>query len=225
MQKILSYFCFLLFCIVTILPEKLFSQEQIKEVSLVYDITLNTSKNSALIKSFEGARLSIFIKGNLSRTDMSSTIGTESNIYNNSNKSGFILKEYSGQKLIITLTESNWFSRNRFFSSISFEGTNEEKVINGFKCKKSKALAPSSYVTEVYVLDDRQINNKSYYNCFSNLSGIPVKYSVKKGDEVFTYTLRSINDDNIVSSIFDEPQTGYRKITYEEAIKVKGEEK
>ena len=223
MFKIQSYFLIVLFYTFLLFPDKLFSQHIIKEVSLVYDISLTAPQKSTLAKSFEGASLTVYVKGNLSRTDMSSVIGPESNIYNNSNKSGFILKEYSGQKLMITLTELNWVNRNRFYSNIIFENTNEEKVINGFNCKKARVLTQDSYVTEVYFLYDQKINNNNYYNCFSNLSGIPVKYSVKKDDKVFTYTLKSMNTENILSSKFDEPQSGFRKITYEEAIQIKND--
>lgn len=224
MIKIQSYYLLFLFYAFIFLPNKSVSQQILKEVSLVYDITLTTSQKSDLVKSFEGATLTVYVKGNVSRTDMTSIIGTESNIFNNTNKAGFILKDYSGQKLMITLTELNWIGRNRYYSNILFENTNDEKVINGFKCKRARVLSSGSYVSEVYFLYDQKINNNNYYNCFSNLSGIPVKYSVKKDDKVFTYTLRSLNSDNILSSKFDEPQSGYRKITYEEALQVKGDE-
>lgn len=227
MQKIQFRLFFIFIFALVFTSQSLFSQEIVKEVSLVYDISLFTLKNPTPVKSFDGASFSVFVKGNLSRTDMTTGIGTESNIYNDNIKAGFILKEYSGQKLMITLTEANWMSRNQFFSDMSFEEvTDNETTVNGFKCKSAKASKLSdSHVTDIYFMKDYRITNTHYYNCFSNLPGIPVKYSVKKDDKIFVYSLKSVSYDNIISSKFDEPQTGYRKVTFDEAIKLKGQEK
>ena len=45
----------------------------------------------------------VYLKGNNSRTDMVSPLGKEITIFNSKSDNAVILKEFSGQKLMITL--------------------------------------------------------------------------------------------------------------------------
>ena len=84
----------------------------------------------------DGATTTIYLKGNKSRTEMVSGLGSEATIYNASTGSGVILKDYSGQKLMITLTPQDWDKNNKKYDGITFENTGETADIAGFNCQK-----------------------------------------------------------------------------------------
>src|SRR6188768_2067529 len=90
-----------------------FAQKVISEGTIVYDIVIQTG-NSEPKKGdpLEGATTTVYLKGNNSRTDMISALGKEVTIYNSKTNNAVILKEFSGQKLMITLTKEDWKLKN-----------------------------------------------------------------------------------------------------------------
>ena len=60
---------------------------------------------------------------------MVSGLGSEATIYNATTGSGVILKDYSAQKLMITLTPEDWSKNNKKYDGITFENTGETAVI------------------------------------------------------------------------------------------------
>lgn len=184
---------------------------------LSYNISIESVNDKpSLSKSLEGATLSVYIKGTDSRSDMINSLGTESNIYDSKTGKGTILKEYSGQKLMITLNRDNWAQKNQYFQSVKFTNDNTEQVIAGFKCKKGTATLEGGKSFVVYYTTDVITANKDYNNAFKNLPGIPVQYEIESGKLKFKYTLTGISYDNIPDSKFDIPKAGFRVMTYEE---------
>ncbi len=199
----------------------LIAQKTINEATLNYDIIVVSSNNPSAKKLLEGSVLNVYIKGEKSRTDVVSNLGTESAIYNSKLAKGAILKEYSGQKLIITLAKENWEDKSRLFRNLKFTIANESKVINGFNCKKAQSTLEDGDLLEVYFSTDIVLNNNNYANSFYGLPGIPVQYEIKSGDVVFKYTLKNINYDVVPFSKFEIPTSGYRVLNYEDAMQLK----
>jgi len=130
------------------------AQKALSEGSFVYEIIIQPKNSQAKSTSaLNGAKTTVYLKGGLSRTEMASALGNEITIYNNKLGNAVILKEYSGQKLMITLTKDNWVERNRRFDGITFENTTEVKVINGYNCKKALAKLPFPKFITTYLKD------------------------------------------------------------------------
>src|SRR6478672_3197677 len=92
-----------------------FAQKQLTEGTVTYDISIESAKAEAPIANgLNGAALTLFLKPSISRTEMSSTLGTETTVFDNKLGKGFILKEYSGQKLMITTNRDNWLQKNQW---------------------------------------------------------------------------------------------------------------
>jgi len=200
----------------------LFAQKTVNEATLSYNISIESVNDKpALSKSLDGATLSIYIKGTESRSDMVSSLGTESNLYNSKEAKGYILKEYSGQKLMITLTKENWAQKNQYFQNMKFNIDNNEQTIAGFKCRKATASLDDGKTFVVYFMPDIVTANKEYNNAFKQLPGIPVKYELQSGKLKFTYTLTNISYDNIPVNKFDVPKSGFRVMTYDENQQLK----
>ena len=198
------------------------AQKNISEATLSYNISIESLNDKpSLSKSLEGAALNIFIKGSESRSDMINSLGTESNLYDSKTGKGYILKEYSGQKLMITLTKDNWLSKNQYFQSMKFSIDNTVQDIAGFKCKKATASIDGGQIFIVYFSMEVNTTNNDYNNAFKNLPGVPVQYEVESGKLKFKYTLKNIGYDNIPDNKFDIPKAGFRVMTYEENQQLK----
>lgn len=199
------------------------AQKTIAEGTIVYDIALETQGSESKAAS---ATTTVYLKGTQSRTDMVSVLGTESTIIDQKTGNGVILKEYSGQKLMITLTRENWAEKNRKYDDIVFTETGETKVIAGYTCKKATAkLKDGSSVITVYYATDLVPANKEYTSTFKNLPGLAMQYEFSAGKTKYTYTVKKISFEGVMASLFDIPKSGYRVMTYEENKQIKKGEK
>ncbi len=194
-----------------------FAQKTISEGTIIYDIAIQPKANTAKpATGLTDAQTTIYLKGNMSRTDMTSSLGTETTIYNGKAGNAAILKEYSGQKLMITLTRDNWEARNKKFDGTSFVNSAETKVIDGYNCKKATAKLKDGSTISVYYTNDLAVMNKDYDQAFKNLSGFPVEYELENEKLVFKYHLSKVDMSPLPASKFDFPKSGYRVMTYDE---------
>jgi GLPGLI family protein len=194
------------------------AQKIFTEGTLVYNIAIEADNKVA---AMDEATSTILIRGTQSRADMVSTLGIESTINDSKTGNAFILKEYSGQKLMISLTKENWEEKNRLLNDINFETTSQTKIIAGYNCKQAIGKTKSGVVFTVYYTPDVVTVDKEYNIAFKNLPGLPVAYEVNTGKMKFNYTLAKISFDPIPSSKFDTPKSGYRVMTYDENKKIK----
>jgi hypothetical protein len=196
-----------------------YAQKTISEGAITYGLTIRLAgADSSAVNILGRATITESIKGGLSRTDMSSSLGTEATIYDAKTGSGFILKEYSGQKLMITLTKENWLARNKKFDGVVFKYDNSDsKNIGGYACKEATTQLSDGTNVIVYYTTDVNVLNKEYNSMFKNLAGTPVQYEVADGKYKYSYTLSKIDLTPITSAKFDLPKSGYREMTYEES--------
>lgn len=199
-----------------------FAQKTISEGTIFYDISIQTgSKEPQMADAMDGATTTVYLKGSKSRTDMVNALGNETNIQDSKTGNAVILKEYSGQKLMITLTKENWEEKNKAYNDIKFEFTNETKTIAGYVCKKAIATMANGKSFTVYYSPDIIVANKDYNTTFKNLPGLPMEYEIETGKLKIKYTLSKISFDPVLISKFDFPKTGYRVMTYEENQQLK----
>ncbi|MFT3981870.1 MAG: hypothetical protein QM687_15495 [Ferruginibacter sp.] len=197
-------------------------QKPLTEGVLQYEISIVSAKNEpTTVNSLNGAILTLSLKPDMSRSDMKSSLGSESTVFNSSTASGFILKEYSGQKLMITMTEANWDQKNKTNENLSFTVSNETTVIGNYTCKKAVATMADGKLFTVYYDPSVVIANKKYNNAFSKLQGLPVQYEIQSGNLTFKYTLKNLSYESVPASKFEAPKSGYRVMTYEENQQLK----
>ncbi|MBL0182408.1 MAG: hypothetical protein IPP96_08955 [Chitinophagaceae bacterium] len=207
--------------ILAILSQKSFSQKIFSEGTLVYDVSIQTGNTSQSGNSLNGATNTVYLKGNNSRTDMASALGKEITIFNSKSENAIILKEFSGQKLMITLNKENWKAKNKMNIGLKFELTNESKVIAGYNTRKAIANLEDGKSLVVYYSPDLLPANKDYDATFTNLPGLPIEYEIESGKTKFKYSLSKISYEPVLVSQFDFPTAGYRVMTYEENQQLK----
>jgi GLPGLI family protein len=194
-----------------------FAQKTISEGTLVYDIVIQSgNKEPQMADALDGGTVTVYVKGVQSRSDMVSALGKETTIHDAKTGSAVILKEYSGQKLMITLTKENWEQKNKSYSDIKFETTNETKTIAGYQCKKAVAKLANGRSFTVFYTPDLSISNKEYNSTFKNLPGVALEYEYESGSTKYKYTLSKIGFEPVAAAKFDFPKAGYRVMTYEE---------
>ncbi|MCW3094023.1 MAG: hypothetical protein JWP81_5092 [Ferruginibacter sp.] len=216
---------FLAFGLMTIMSISSYAQKTISEGTITYDITIQPKNNGAKASgNLNGAKLTVYLKGGLSRTEMTSSLGTETTLHNSKTGNAAILKEYSGQKLMITLTREDWENRNKKFNGITFENSPDTKVIQGYTCKHAIAKLKDGTSVSVYYAPDLIAINKDYSQAFRSLPGFPMQYELETAKLIFKYTIASIDLSALAISKFDFPKSGYRFMTYEENKKGRSEE-
>jgi GLPGLI family protein len=196
------------------------AQRKVSELTLVYDASVTTgSKEPKLADAFDGATKTIYIKGNMSRAEMVSALFSSATIHDSRTGNSVVLREVSGQKLMIRMTATNWADINKRYDSITFTNTEETKVIAGYRCTKAVATLPDGTTFNVYYTAEIVPENKEYDYQFKNLNGLPLEYELAQGKLTIRYTVSKINMNPVPASKFDIPKAGYREMTYEESKK------
>lgn len=198
-----------------------FSQRKVSELMLSYDMQVSTGVNEPkMADAFDGAVTTVYIKGHLSRSEMTSALFSSTTIHDAKAGTAVALREVSGQKLLIRMTTENWKEKNKKYEGIIFTNTSETKVIAGYKCTKAEAKLADGTVFEVFYTTDIIPENREYENMmFKNLDGLPLEWQLVQGKLNIRYTLSKINLNPIPVSRFDIPKSGYREMTFDESKK------
>ena len=214
MIKYIYFLAFLSFSI-----GKIEAQKLINEATLTYKIEIENSSSNQPTQSSNVNQYNIYIKGLSSRSDLVTTMGSESAVYDAKKENGYIAKSYSGQKLLITLTKSDWMTQNATFQQLKFNVTSETKNISGYDCKKAISKLASGETIIVYFEPNLQLSNQDYTLAFPELRGLPIMIERKSKGNIFRYTLTDITYDNVASNLFEIVQKNYRVMNYEDAKK------
>ncbi len=195
------------------------SQKKITEATISYDIVIlsdnSTPKASDML---DGATSVIYLKGNSSRSEMISSLGTQSTIIDGKTGKVTVLKDYGNQKYMITMTPDNWKSSNKKYEGINFIYENEFKTIAGYNCQKAVGTLSDGSTFTVYFTRDLVPVNRDFQYLNKNLPGLAMQYEATIGKLKVTYTVANINFNLVPAAKFDLPKSGYRVMTYEESL-------
>ena len=195
-------------------------QKKISELTIVYNYVLTNGSEAKPGNSAFSATNTIYIKGNMSRSETASTLFSSSTIYDTKSGSAVVLRELNGQKLLIRLNQENWQNKNKRYQDIHFTNAPESKLIAGYKCEKAISTTADGFAITVYYTKELIPENKDYDPQFRSLDGLPLEYELVKGNLQIKYTLSSINLNPVPASRFDLPKSGYREMTYDESKKL-----
>ena len=210
------------FVLLTALAFTATAQRKISEMTLVYDAVVSTgSADPKLADAFDGATTTVYISGPMSRSEMVSALFTSTTIHDAKSGTAVVLREVSGQKLLIRLTAEDWTDKNKRYQGITFTNTDETKVIAGYPTTKAIARTTDGSTFTVYYTKDIIPENKEYDYQFRNLPGLPLEYEMVRGNLRIKYTVSQINLNPVPASKFDIPKTGYREMTYQESKQIK----
>jgi GLPGLI family protein len=195
------------------------AQKKFTEGTISYDVVINTGSDKPKNADFlDGTTVVNYIKGDKSRTEMVSPLGTLTTIYDGSKNAIVILKDIGEQKYMITLTPNDWKDANKKYESISFNYEDGEKAILNYKCKKAVAKLQDGSSYTVWYTTDLVPENKNFQYETRSLPGLAMEYETtnSKGEKT-TYTVSKIGFSPVQASKFDLPKAGYRVMTYAES--------
>ena len=196
----------------------LMAQRRLTEATISYDIVINTSNNTPQAADLlDGATSVIYLKGNSSRSELVSSLGTQATIIDGKTGDVTVLKNYGEQKYMIKMTPGNWQQSNKKYEGISFTYLDEYKTIAGYNCQKATGKLSDGSTFNVYFTKELLPVNKDFQYLNKNLPGLALQYEASLGKMMVTYTVSSINFNPLAQSKFDLPTSGYRVMTYEES--------
>jgi hypothetical protein len=199
-----------------------FAQKQLTDATIVYKLAIETRNGEKQLgNGLNGAVLTISLSKDKSRTEMVSVPGVETTVFDAKAGKGFILKEFSAQKLMITTTADNWAQKNQNIKKQVFTTDESSTTIAGYKCKKAVTANADGKNYTVYYDPTVTMANTSYNNAFPQIAGLPVQFELSSGNLVFKYTLSTYTSDAIPAAKFDAPKSGFRVMTYEENQQLK----
>jgi hypothetical protein len=196
------------------------AQKKVSELTVVYDYSVVTlTSGSEKTGGVPGALHTVYIKGSKSRSEMTDSLFSSTTIFDGSTGTAVILKEVSGQKLLIRMSPQNWLEKNSLYDGILFKNTTENREIAGYKC--IKAIGNTRTGTTITVWYTREVipDNKEYAPEFRSLEGLPLEYTMTRGNVEIRYRAARINFNPVPASKFDIPRVGYREMRYEDVRK------
>lgn len=197
------------------------AQKVLSEGTLTYDVSVQTgSAEPKLADMFDGAKATVYLKGSHSRSELSSTLGTSTTIFDSKDGLGVVLREYGSQKILIKLNRDNWKDKNRKYDGITFENTGETKKIGEYPCEKMIARLKDGSSFIIWFTRQVRLENNDYDGLFRTMPGLPMEYESMAGGLRIRYTLSRISFDPVPVQKFEFPRSGYRELTYEESLHV-----
>jgi GLPGLI family protein len=202
------------------------AQKRISELTLVYETKVITGNAEPKIAdAFDGATTTIYLKSNLSRSELVSALFSSTTVHDSKTGTAVVLREVSGQKLLIRMSSKDWQEKNARYAGITFKNTGETRDIAGYKCLKAEATMSDGSKFIVYYTPDIIPENKEYDYQFRNLNGLPLEYELTQRNLTIRYTVSKINLNPVPASKFDIPTSGYREMTFEESKKIRSGKK
>lgn len=191
---------------------------KLTEATISYDIVINTNNAKPQAADLlDGATSVIYLKGNASRSEMVSSLGTQATIIDGKSGNVTILKEYGDQHYMITMTPENWKESNKKYEGVTFTYFEDYKTIAGYKCQKAQGKLTDSSSFTVYFTRELIPVNKDFQYLNRNLPGLAMQYEATMGKMMVTYTVSTINFNPVPQLKLDIPKSGYRVMTYDES--------
>lgn len=194
------------------------AQKKFTEGTIHYDIVINTGTDKPQAADFlDGATSTVYVKGNKSRTEMISSLGTQATVIDGATNAITIIKEYGDQKYLIQLKPSEWNEANKKYEGVNFTISNETKSILGYNCKKAVGKLSDGNAFTVWFTPDLVPENNDYQTANKNLPGLAMQFETSMGNLNVVYTVSKISFAPVPASKFDLPKAGYRVMTYAES--------
>jgi len=194
------------------------AQKKFSEGIISYDIVINTGADKPQGADFlDGATSTVYVKGPKLRTDMVSSLGTQSTIIDETKNAIVILKEYGEQRYLIELSPADWKDANRKYENVSFTLSSDTKTIAGYNCKKAIGKLGDGTMFTVWYTPDLVPENSNIQYPFRALPGLAMQYESSIGSLKVTYTVSKISFNPVPAARFDIPRSGYRIMTYTES--------
>lgn len=194
------------------------SARRLSEATLTYSVSIRTTNAAPRAADLmDGALNIVYLKGNMSRSDLNSSLGKQSTIVDSKTGIATVLKEYGEQRYLIHMTPEDWKNSNQAYENVRYQYTGVTKQIAGYTCEQAIGTwgDQSSYV--VFFTRALLPVNHEFQYLNRNLPGLALEYQAKVGNSELTYLATKIDFDPVPHATFEIPTSGYRVMTYQES--------
>ena len=195
------------------------------EGEITYNISYPESNLDASILAMFPKAMTIYIKGNFSKTVLNTEMGKTISIFNSKEKYSVTLIDIMGQKYAIRSSTDDIKEKIEKSPQTQIEYLDETKEIAGYTCKKAIITVKDELIgTEsklsVYYSDEFSHNNINKDNpIFHGIEGIMLEYEMDAQGTIMKFTATSVNKKKISRKEFNVPKD--YEVTTEEELKSK----
>ena len=183
------------------------NQVSVSECTVTYKIT---GADAGTNKNLQEASKTLYIKGKVSRSDLTSSDFKQSVIYDAKSGTVVILKEVGSEKYKSVYTAEQWKKENKRFEGLKITTTSERKTILGYDCKKVIVSLKDGSTYNMYCAAAIMPSTTENSYQFKDIPGFVLEYETSSGSEKITYTATMINFNPVPASKFEVPSAGYR---------------
>jgi GLPGLI family protein len=172
-----------------------------------------SKQNKEVQNAIQHSTKTVFIKGNDSRVDLNSPSLNQSVIYDKTNGSAVILREFGNNKFMSSFNSKEWKAANKQFDGMVIQLIPETKTILGYECKKAVLSLKDSSVYQVYYATTIIPSVREFEYQFKDVPGFVLEFEVKEGHDatsIVRYKATKINLSPVQASKYDIPTSGYR---------------
>lgn len=193
------------------------AQKKLTEATIYYDVMVSTDNNTPQkADMLDGSTNIVSVKGNLSRLEFVSSLGSQVTIYDDKTGTATSFKDYGKKKFLITYSAAEWKSSNKRYESVTYKIENEFKKIAGYQCQKATGKLPDGTTFNVFFTKELIPTNANFQSINKGLPGLAMQYDAARGNDKVTFTVSNIEFNPVPLAKFDIPQTGYRVMSYTE---------
>lgn len=192
---------------------------------ITFKITYPDNKFSESQMAMFPKTMILYIKGNLSRSELPMSGASSTEIKNHLEKNSTTLLDAMGQKFAIRENPADIDKAVKSFGTVTIENSGETKQIAGHNCKKAivhhndKGIQ-TSY--EVYFTNELGLPNANFdVPLYKDIEGVLLEYIIVSGEIRMKYTAASVEKKGLPSKDFEIP-SDYKPITKEELNSIFG---
>jgi GLPGLI family protein len=202
----------LLFVFICVTLPGFAQQRVVAECTVTYQISLEENNlNKDVQNALQQSSKTVYIKGNDSRVDLNSPSLLQSIIYDKTNGSAVILREFGNNKFMTKLSSKEWRLANKQYDGMTMHLLNETKTILGYECKKAVLNLKDSSVFNIYYATAIAPSVREFEYQFKDVPGFVLEFDVKEqGSSIVKYKATKINLSPVQASKYDIPTSGYR---------------
>jgi GLPGLI family protein len=196
-----------------IVTPALAQQRVVAECTVMFKITLDDGTvDKDVSNSISKSAKTVYIKGNDSRVDLVSPAIQQSVIYDKTQNTAVVLREFGTNKFMNRLNKEQWLTANKQYQGMAISLVNETKTILGYECKKAMITLKDGSVFSLYYATAIIPSVKEFEYQFKDVPGFVLEYQIKEsGDNTLVnYRAEKISLSPVLASKFDIPTSGYR---------------
>jgi GLPGLI family protein len=172
----------------------------------------DASVDKDVVNTLKQSSKTVYIKGNDSRVDLISPTIKQSVIYDKTQSTAVVLREFGNNKFMNKLDKTKWLEANKQFDSSSIVLTTEAKIILGYDCRKAILRLKDGTSFNLYYAIAITPSVKEFEYQFKDIPGFVLEYQIKElgSEKLVNYQAEKISLNPVMASKFDIPISGYR---------------